>query len=82
MLYPNPARADLTLEFMVETAIDDATLQVYDIAGQLKFERTVNIQKGVNQFQLDINQLPAGNYFLRTIGVSLDQGLLKFVKIN
>jgi len=81
MLYPNPARESVTVEFMTEKEAN-ISIQVYNVTGKLQLEQVIDVQKGVNQFQVDINQLPAGTYYLRMVGPSLDRQPIQFVKVN
>ena len=70
MLYPNPARENVTLEFITETT-GDISIQIFNVTGQLQIERAMNTRKGLNQLEIDVNQLPEGTYFLRLIGSSI-----------
>jgi len=44
--------------------------------------REMITQKGLNQFNIDIDQIPEGTYFLRLIGSSIDQQPMQFVKVK
>ena len=81
MLYPNPARENVTVEFITETT-GDISIQIFNVTGQLQIERAMNTRKGLNQLEIDIDQLPEGTYFLRMIGSSIDQQPLQFVKVK
>jgi PKD repeat protein len=62
-LYPNPAaeKAFLSITTSKESKL---TISIYEITGQLLMEKNVNVNKGANQVELDVNSLNKGLYFV------------------
>jgi bacillolysin len=59
-VYPNPVQNTLTIEWM-DTKIDDAGYQLYDLMGRLVLSGKINEQ----QSTVNVGSLVAGAYFLR-----------------
>lgn len=77
-LFPNPVNDQLSVAF--ETARPgSATLQVFDLIGRLVAVQPINLTTGTNRYDLNVANLPAGQYFLR---LSLADGTVasKFAK--
>ncbi|WP_222935943.1 T9SS type A sorting domain-containing protein [Neolewinella lacunae] len=68
-LYPNPAPDRVFLEIDARTAAEDLSLEVISVAGQtLLASRVRALHPGLNQLEISVRELPAGNYFLRLRG--------------
>lgn len=60
-IYPNPAKDELTVEFILEEA-KKAYYFISSDSGQIIKEGTIKSQVGLNQIQLDLSSLQAGNF--------------------
>jgi hypothetical protein len=64
LIYPNPAKDDITINFALETE-SDLVLDIIDIVGQ-QVAQVLNERKlGAVSCQFDTRKLPSGNYFVR-----------------
>ncbi|MEM9930281.1 MAG: T9SS type A sorting domain-containing protein, partial [Bacteroidota bacterium] len=63
-VFPNPARDALTVRYQLDRPLDDLSVYVYDQLGQRVLQVPV-FANGRGQAQLDVQQLPAGVYYLR-----------------
>jgi hypothetical protein len=65
-VYPNPTHG--IVEIVIDAKLgEEISLQLLDDSYKLMFERTVQLQAGVNHFQVDLKSYSAGNYFLVVI---------------
>jgi phosphatidylserine/phosphatidylglycerophosphate/cardiolipin synthase-like enzyme len=66
LIYPNPNNTDqLNLTLANENANDKHTgISIYNSIGQLKFEQTIDTQKGINSINIDISALASGIYYI------------------
>lgn len=62
-LFPNPAVSNLTLSLFSEYN-EPATVLITDMSGKQQQLQDVALVAGENLFELDVQQLPAGHYFL------------------
>lgn len=62
-IFPNPVVTALNIELLADN--DEVNFEIINIQGQVSFQKTQNIEKGFNQIQLDVNDLPSGIYFLK-----------------
>ena len=60
-LYPNPAKYDINVVLTTEREYD-GTIQIFDLRGKKVRERSVQVQKGFNKFNLSVEKLSNGNY--------------------
>jgi autotransporter-associated beta strand protein len=62
-IFPNPAKelANIKLESKVN---DNGVIQLFNISGAMIWQRNINAVDGINNYQLDIADLPAGQYIL------------------
>lgn len=66
--YPNPFRDAVAIEFDSDNKTM-ATVQIRDVAGKLLMNKTVTVEKGINQLKLsDLKTLQPGVYFLEVSG--------------
>lgn len=63
-VFPVPATTDITVEF---SSINNAPVRVeiYDIAGKLMTNTTVDAVVGANQTTINVNNFPVGSYVVR-----------------
>lgn len=66
-LYPNPAAENISIVWNA-TEGDDATIQVIDLLGKVCIEMPIEINEGLNEENLDVNDLVSGTYLLRVSG--------------
>ncbi len=62
-LFPNPAQDIVNITFDAEEA-GITNIMVMDIRGQVMISQQLNLNKGANQFDLDVSRLQSGNYFV------------------
>ena len=60
-IYPNPATDRITIEIKSQNILKNSLISVYDIQGQLVFEKSV-LQKSMN---IDISALTSGVYIVK-----------------
>ncbi len=80
IVYPNPAKEKINIQ---TTAKDNGKglVQIIDMNGKILFKKDINLIKGINAHNFDINLLHAGNYFLKLqIGTEIFQK--GFVKLE
>ena len=65
-LYPNPASDRVTLSFISEHSIE-IPVQIMDANGRVVATQTNLSTPGKNKFELDVSNLPNGNYMVRII---------------
>ena len=71
---PNPtSHAQVTYMEVRLSQAQDVQLQTFNVAGQLMQKRVANLEKGNNYVRLDISELVAGTYFVKTtIGATVE----------
>jgi parallel beta-helix repeat protein len=79
-VYPNPVSQSLNLD-ITTTEEQEMTIEVLNITGQLAYQSATQLDKGYNQFILDLSNLPNGMYTLRTRGAGQDVQTFKVSKI-
>ena len=77
-IFPNPARSVLNLQ-LEATAIAEGQLIVTDFTGRILQVQAVDIALGAQQFEIDVQNYPAGLYLL-TLQVGNEILAQKFVK--
>ena len=70
-LYPNPARQRTRLTIANESTGKDALIRLYQLDGRIAQEQSVRIRNGFNQFDLSLQDLPAGQYYVKLEADSL-----------
>jgi hypothetical protein len=79
-LYPNPATASLNLLFNAP-ANDKISIVITDFAGRVVMRQLAGIIAGDNKLSLNIAQLSAGSYMIKTVSKGGAETLIdKFVK--
>lgn len=63
-VFPNPLHQGAATVEVVSNTDRDAFITVYDAIGQRLINRTINIQKGLNTFQLEVDQWASGLYYI------------------
>jgi len=82
LLSPNPATEQINLGIESKTNTQ-ANITIYDILGKaVKVEQPINIDQGVNSFDLNISELGAGTYFMSVLTEEGNRSSFKFVKTN
>ena len=61
ILFPNPASSEVNLVFSVKNNSSNNKILLVNITGQIIFENTIDLTKGVNSFAFPID-LPNGSY--------------------
>ncbi len=81
-VYPVPAKDKLMLEYESGINGDNLSIKIYTNDGRVMYSNEEMISEGVNLFEIDIDFLPAGTYFIKTIpGKGLPKAEV-FVKIS
>ena len=62
-IFPNPALSFCNVSLNIENEAE-LVIKIMDLNGRLLESFNREAQKGINQFELDLNQLPKGMYFL------------------
>lgn len=68
LVYPNPARGTLNLEFVHSPIKQSLELEFYNTSGKLVGTRTRSISAGENRTSIDISSFPAGIYWMKING--------------
>ncbi|MFK7934295.1 MAG: T9SS type A sorting domain-containing protein [Saprospiraceae bacterium] len=76
-LFPTQVSERLTVE--INTISSDLTMQIFNVQGQLVKSRNWQTTDGFNQQEINVNELPAGSYFVQLNSVD-GQQTLRFVK--
>lgn len=69
LIYPNPATEQINVDFNADLE-DQVRISILDINGRLMSSDTY---QGVNKVQLPVDALPAGIYFIKVEGESINQ---------
>nr|HPI54802.1 T9SS type A sorting domain-containing protein [Chitinophagaceae bacterium] len=76
---PNPTQGILNIAyFMLQEGI--SKIKLSDMSGRILREIQVNSNKGINTFQLEVNELAKGMYMLQTIRSGQEISTQKFEK--
>src|SRR6185437_11207326 len=78
-LYPNPAMAQVTVEFFA-TASAKGVISVFSETGIKVLEQTVIVNQGVNSSTLSLSSLPSSVYFVKIEGIDGLNKVYKLVK--
>ena len=76
-LFPNPAKDNLTLNFLSPQA-GQAYIQAFSLTGQLVLEQELGVLPGANEGALSVSGLPSGTYVLKML-LGKEQAVEKFV---
>lgn len=80
-VFPNPAEDFIQISVNSGVA-KTIQLHVLDIQGKIVKQKNIGISEGENFLEMDINQLPAGIYFLRIPALIGKEKGVRFVKIR
>ncbi|MFK7932121.1 MAG: T9SS type A sorting domain-containing protein, partial [Saprospiraceae bacterium] len=80
-LYPNPTYDQVMLN-LVSMKDADAQISVVSQTGQIMQVLNREIAMGVTQLQLNVTDLPAGNYFIQIEGVNGERQARQFTKVD
>lgn len=64
VMFPVPVQDRLTVQYSA-TANEEMTITVIDATGRIVVTKAVTAIQGENQFNLNLNELPSGSYFVR-----------------
>jgi hypothetical protein len=76
-LYPNPATNQCVLEFNSNTS-GNVKIELYNFIGATVKQQTANVTSGLNQINLSVADLPAGNYFI----MITDENQIRFSRLS
>jgi hypothetical protein len=62
-LYPNPAK-DQTIIKLNSSLAGNATIRITDLSGKNVYQKTVEVQKGIQEFIIDCSQFDSGIYLV------------------
>ena len=79
-IFPNPISDGLTNVSLTTVTAGNVALNIYDLTGKLLKHQLTNVGIGVNQLQLNLPGLAAGNYYLQITDNSGMTSVLKFMK--
>jgi len=81
--YPNPALDQLTLRYQLaeNKTTDDGQFQIIDITGKVVRNGILPFEKGWNEWQFEVGNLPTGSYFIQVTQSQL-RVTTPFLKIN
>lgn len=65
LVYPNPNRGKVNLEFSVDQPLDQLRLEVIDFSGKKVMEKTLNSETGLNRLELELTSSQSGVYLIR-----------------
>ena len=68
-IYPNPLNDKLSIEFFAEKNYN-IQLEIFDLSGKIMVNKQVNLQAGLDNYQLNLKKLAAGNYMLQIKDIS------------
>ncbi|MBL7803398.1 MAG: T9SS type A sorting domain-containing protein [Saprospiraceae bacterium] len=64
-LFPNPASDNVTVEVPVQEEDANVTVSMFDASGRLAMQQQRVVGKGENRFVFELQDLPAGVYFVQ-----------------
>jgi hypothetical protein len=76
-VYPNPAREKVQLRF-ISSSINTILLLISDSDGKLVASKSIDVIKGINSAEYNLNKLPQGIYYFRLVGI--DNKIIKVLK--
>ncbi len=66
-VFPNPTKGSFTVEISSSENLDNAVIQLYDIAGKLISNRIAQVVEGSNQFSYEGLDLQMGTYIVKLV---------------
>jgi trimeric autotransporter adhesin len=73
-IHPNPVMNDVTLEINAVVA-EKANCELTDVTGKIVLQQSVQLVKGDNTITIHLDKLPAGIYYLKVSGNSINQAV-------
>ena len=80
-LFPNPATNQIVVELRSDE-LRDIQIGIMDAQGRTMLKSSKVVQAGANNLVFNIQDLPAGIYYLHVEGFNGKKEALKFVKIK
>ncbi|MCP4438039.1 MAG: T9SS type A sorting domain-containing protein [Aureispira sp.] len=81
-LYPIPVRDQLQLSLVAEGLdSEELNIKILDVLGQVVYDKSVILKRGMQQQQIDVQLLPAGSYWIQ-LGAGTWRQQRKFIKID
>jgi hypothetical protein len=80
LVYPNPVKEMLNVN-MSGLATGNYKFEMTDALGKILFTKEMDITESNHSFELRVNEVAAGNYFLRVNGKNLSKSV-KITKVN
>jgi hypothetical protein len=80
-VYPNPLKTGSATVLYNTTQSGKATLTVMDMYGRRLINQSTNITAGVNNININLDQLPDGQYYIQITGNDWESDALKIVKM-
>lgn len=82
-IFPNPAyETDITVQLSSTVEAKDVTMVITDVLGRVIMEQPINVEFGINTYDVDINRLSDATYFVGFRGINEFQETKKFVKLS
>ncbi len=84
LIFPQPTRDILNVQLVVEEGKEDQKLEllISDAVGKVLRNQTMNLVEGINTFQMDIDDLAEGTYFIYMKTEGRRSLVRKFIKIR
>jgi hypothetical protein len=79
-VYPNPATDQITLELNSKTN-SLLRIKIVDIVGKIVYESSVSSTEGINEINININNLIAGHYLL-TVSDDINSSVVKQIQVK
>lgn len=64
-IYPNPTKSNLNLDFLSPNSENSYTLSIFNALGQIVLSKNIEAHKGLNQLQIDVQELNQGTYVIQ-----------------
>ncbi len=69
-VYPNPNTGSFSGRLFT-TLSQNVQLEIYNMGGQLVYEKSLDIKPGIFDFRIEISPLPPGTYILKATGKTI-----------
>lgn len=81
-IYPNPVNneVNVSIESRLTTPNGEATVKIYDMFGKLLLNKNINLLGGVNNYKVDVKDLPQGIYVFEVVVNGYEKVIEKIVK--
>ena len=76
-MYPNPSKGYIK-SLLLSTIATKATVSVFDITGKVVYKSTIELNKGKNEFELNLNLKP-GVMFMKVTSPEVNFGISKIL---